>query len=112
MKFLKTFLLATACLFALAATAQNQPQKPQTKGQMNSQKLATTLYLIENFYVDTANIDKVTENAIVAALKELDPHSAYISKKDVEKANEPLVGSFEGRPRWRWLAGHRSRTCP
>ena len=96
MKFLKTFLLATACLFALAATAQNQPQKPQTKGQMNSQKLATTLYLIENFYVDTANIDKVTENAIVAALKELDPHSAYISKKDVEKANEPLVGSFEG----------------
>ena len=98
MKFLKTFLLASACLFAfaLAATAQNQPQKPQTKGQMNSQKLATTLYLIENFYVDTANIDKVTENAIVAALKELDPHSAYISKKDVEKANEPLVGSFEG----------------
>jgi len=63
---------------------------------MNSQKLATTLYLIENFYVDTANIDKVTEDAIVAALKELDPHSAYISKKDVEKANEPLVGSFEG----------------
>ena len=63
---------------------------------MNAQKLATTLYLIENFYVDTANIDKVTEDAIIAALKELDPHSAYISKKDVEKANEPLVGSFEG----------------
>ena len=88
--------LAIACLFAMAATAQNQPQKPQTKAQMNAQKLATTLYLIENFYVDTANTDKVTEDAIVAALKELDPHSAYISKKDVEKANEPLVGSFEG----------------
>ena len=78
---------------AMATTAQNQPQ---SKGQMNAQKLATTLYLIENFYVDTANIDKVTEDAIIAALKELDPHSAYISKKDVEKANEPLVGSFEG----------------
>ena len=63
---------------------------------MNAQKLATTLYLIENFYVDTTNMDKVTEDAIIAALKELDPHSAYISKKDVEKANEPLVGSFEG----------------
>jgi carboxyl-terminal processing protease len=93
MKSLKMFFLALACLFALAATAQNQPQ---SKGQMNAQKLATTLYLIENFYVDTANMDKVTEDAIVAALKELDPHSAYISKKDVEKANEPLVGSFEG----------------
>ena len=91
MKSLKMFFLAIACLFTMAATAQNQ-----SKTQMNAQKLGTTLYLIENFYVDTANIDKVTEDAIIAALKELDPHSAYISKKDVEKANEPLVGSFEG----------------
>mgnify|MGYP002522553135 CR=1 FL=1 len=42
------------------------------------------------------NLDKVTEQAIIAALKELDQHSAYLSKKEVEKANEPLVGSFEG----------------
>jgi carboxyl-terminal processing protease len=92
MKSLKMFFLAIVCLFAVAATAQ----QPQAKGQMNAQKLATTLYLIENYYVDTADTDKVTEDAIIAALKELDPHSAYISKKDVEKANEPLVGSFEG----------------
>jgi len=92
MKSLKLFFLAIASFLAIAATAQ----QPQSKGQINSQKLATTLYLIENFYVDTANIDKVTEDAIIAALKELDPHSAYISKKDVEKANERLVGSFEG----------------
>ena len=63
---------------------------------MNAQKMGTVLYLIDNFYVDTANMDKVTEDAIIATLKELDPHSAYISKKDVEKANEPLVGSFDG----------------
>ena len=92
MKSLKMYFLAIVCLFAMAATAQ----QPQSNGQMNAQKLATTLYLIENYYVDTANTDKVTEDAIIAALKELDPHSAYISKKDVEKANEPLVGSFEG----------------
>ena len=63
---------------------------------MNAQKLGTTLYLIENFYTDTVNLDKITDEAIVAALKELDPHSAYIPQKDVEKANEQLVGSFEG----------------
>ena len=91
MKSLKMFFLAIVCILSMAATAQNQ-----SKAQMNAQKLGTTLYLIENFYVDTANLDKVTEDAIIAALKELDPHSAYISKKDVEKANEPLVGSFEG----------------
>ena len=92
MKSLKMFFLAVGCMMAMTATAQNQ----QSKMQMNAQKLGTTLYLIDNFYVDTANLDKVTEDAIIAALKELDPHSAYISKKDVEKANEPLVGSFEG----------------
>ncbi len=94
MKSLKLFFLAVGCLVAMTATAQNQ--QPQSKAQLNAQKFATTLYLIDNFYVDTANSDKVVEDAIVAALKELDPHSAYISKKDVEKANEPLVGSFEG----------------
>ena len=94
MKSLKMFFLAVGCFVAMAATAQNQ--QSQSKIQMNAQKLGTTLYLIENFYVDTANINKVTEDAIIAALKELDPHSAYISKKDVEKANEQLVGSFEG----------------
>ena len=70
--------------------------KAQNNSQLNAQKLATTLYLIDNFYVDTVGTDKVTEEAIIAALKELDPHSAYIAKKDVEKANEQLVGSFEG----------------
>ena len=68
MKSLKMYFLAIACLFAVAALAQ----QPQSKGQMNAQKLATTLYLIENFYVDTANTDKVTEDAIIAALKELE----------------------------------------
>ena len=92
MKSLRTFFLAVTCLVTMTMTAQ----QPQSKAQMNAQKLGTTLYLIENFYVDTANLDKVTEDAIIAALKELDPHSAYISKKDVEKANEPLMGSFEG----------------
>jgi len=92
MKSLKFFFVTIACIIAMAVTAQ----QPQSKAQMSAQKLGTTLYLIENFYVDTANLDKVTEDAIIAALKELDPHSAYISKKDVEKTNEPLVGSFEG----------------
>ena len=95
-KSLKLAILSLLLIGSVAFTQQLIAQQPQSKGQMNSQKLATTLYLIENFYVDTTNLDKVTENAIVAALKELDPHSAYISKKDVEKANEPLVGSFEG----------------
>ena len=60
------------------------------------QKFAATLQIIDYFYVDTVDQPAIVETAIVEMLKELDPHSVYISKKDVEKANEPLVGNFEG----------------
>jgi len=59
-------------------------------------KYSTLLYLINNYYVDTLDIPQLTEEAIVQTLRELDPHSAYIPKKSVEKSNETLVGSFEG----------------
>ncbi len=59
-------------------------------------KISTLLYLINNFYVDTLDMPDITEKAIVLTLKELDPHSAYIPAKEVQKANESLEGSFEG----------------
>ena len=74
MKSLKIFVLAAALFVPFAAAAQNQ--QSQSKAQMNAQKLGTVLYLIDNFYVDTANIDKVAEDAIIAALKELPSHPA------------------------------------
>ncbi len=60
------------------------------------QKLAATLQLLDYFYVDTVNQPKLVESAIIEMLKELDPHSVYISREDVKKADEPLVGNFEG----------------
>jgi carboxyl-terminal processing protease len=59
-------------------------------------KFGRTLSLIDNFYVDTVNLDVLTEKAIVEVLKNLDPHSTYISAKDVKEMNEPLNGNFEG----------------
>ncbi|GAB1403666.1 S41 family peptidase [Lentimicrobium sp.] len=60
------------------------------------QKFAAMLEIINYYYVDSANSASLTEDAIVAMLKELDPHSMYLSKEDVLKANEPLQGNFEG----------------
>ena len=59
-------------------------------------KIGRTLNLIESFYVDTANISKLAEKAIIEVLKNLDPHSTYISAKDVKDMNEPLNGNFDG----------------
>lgn len=59
-------------------------------------KLNQALYLIDVLYVDTVNISKITEQALISAVAELDPHSSYISAEDVKAMNEPLVGNFEG----------------
>lgn len=59
-------------------------------------KLARTLHLIDENYVDSVNLHSLTEKAIIDLLKELDPHSTYISAKDVRDMNEPLIGNFEG----------------
>lgn len=64
--------------------------------QQNQLKFGRLLRLIDSYYVDTTNIDLLTEKSIVNMLSELDPHSAYISKEEVDKMNEPLVGNFEG----------------
>ena len=84
--FLIILLISNVLCFA-----QNKKNAAET-----TQKLATTMYIIDNYYVDSTDMPKLTEEAIVAMLKSLDPHSAYIAAKDVQKANEELVGSFEG----------------
>jgi len=68
----------------------------QDETQKSIQKFANALQIIDYAYVDSTDLPKLVESAIVEMLKELDPHSAYISKEEVEKVNEPLVGSFEG----------------
>ena len=59
-------------------------------------KFGRTLGLIDAFYVDTVNLNSLTEKAIIEVLRSLDPHSSYISAKDVKEMNEPLNGNFEG----------------
>lgn len=62
----------------------------------NTFKIGRTLGLIDAWYVDSTDINKLTEQTIVELLRSLDPHSVYISAKDVKEMNEPLNGNFEG----------------
>lgn len=59
-------------------------------------KLGRTLSLIDAWYVDSVNLTGITEKVIIETLRNLDPHSVYISAKDVKEMNEPLNGNFEG----------------
>ena len=61
-----------------------------------SQKLTLAEYAIVNLYVDETDENKLVESAIMAMLKELDPHSTYSNAEEVKKMNEPLQGNFDG----------------
>ena len=52
--------------------------------------------MIDGNYVDTPDMNRMGDEALRAMLKALDPHSMYIPAKEVQRANEPLEGSFEG----------------
>jgi carboxyl-terminal processing protease len=59
-------------------------------------KFGQVLNYLDRYYVDSVNENKLTESAIVKMLKELDPHSVYMTAKEVKEMNEPLQGNFEG----------------
>jgi carboxyl-terminal processing protease len=61
-----------------------------------SLKYSQFLQYLNNYYVDSVDIQKLVEDAIKFHLEQLDPHSTYISAEDVKKMNEPLQGNFEG----------------
>ncbi len=62
----------------------------------SSNKLNNLLHMIDDQYVDTVNVNDLVEKAMPQILAELDPHSVYISAKDVQAANDDLKGSFSG----------------
>ena len=59
-------------------------------------KLNDVIKYIEEEYVDTVSVKKLTDDAIVNLLKDLDPHSVYIPSEELQSVNEPLEGNFSG----------------
>ena len=87
---IKIKAIAGIVLFLFTVSASSQVVNEETF------KIGRTLGLIDAYYVDSADLGSLTEKAIIEVLKNLDPHSTYISAKDVKDMNEPLNGNFEG----------------
>ncbi len=63
---------------------------------MGTNKIDEVLSLIDTKYVDTTNINTMTEDAIIDLVAKLDPHSVYVPASDLEAVNSQLEGSFSG----------------
>ena len=80
-------------VFAFLAIA---PQVLQGQWNVEAIKLAQVMEKVSTFYVDSIDESDVAERTIVRMLHELDPHSSYLSKEELEELNEQLEGEFEG----------------
>ena len=63
---------------------------------LSNDKISYTLSLIQNLYVDSVNMDSLTEHVLPVLVEELDPHSVYIPVREMAAANETLDGEFDG----------------
>lgn len=86
--------LITPFIFTLLATTL-LAQTPTTRNK-TTEKFSTALYFLQSAYVDTVKQDELTEHAIRGMLKKLDPHTVYLTPKEMKDSNEPLQGNFEG----------------
>ena len=59
-------------------------------------KMDEVMELVQNEYVDTVNVDSLSEGLVAVLLNELDPHSNYFSARETEKNAEMMRGNFEG----------------
>jgi len=89
-------IIFCALLVFIAISSNSFAQKTKNDFEGDSKKLSSALQIIDLFYVDTVSNNKLVETAITDMLKDLDPHSVYLSKEEMKEANEPLQGNFEG----------------
>lgn len=92
----RIFILGLILLLAGYGADRAKAQNRENQVREQSIKYQRLMALIDAFYVDTVNLHRLTEDAIVKVLADLDPHSVYISKEEVDEMNEPLEGGFFG----------------
>ena len=82
------------CLLPLATQARGKD-----KGEFKltpDRKLLMAEQVIERFYVDSVDAGNMVQDAIVAMLKTLDPHSSYSDPEETKELTTPLEGNFSG----------------
>ncbi|MBO4282094.1 MAG: S41 family peptidase [Bacteroidales bacterium] len=91
-KYIRRCAGLVACLLLSGAlSAQNNRTY-----DVNVQKMNRLMQFVRYYYVDSADFETLTDKGIVEMLKQLDPHSVYVPKKEIRRMNEPLEGNFDG----------------
>lgn len=66
----------------------------QLTEQQQIQKLNLVYQHLRNHYVDDVSLEPLVDEAIKATLKELDPHSQYLTRKEMEQLRARINGKI------------------
>lgn len=72
------------------------PEQAASNFMKSVLKFREVMSLIDRSYVEDVDTDEMVENAVTKMLENLDPHTIYVSAKDVELSNSDLKKEFEG----------------
>jgi len=92
-------LVMAACVvvgLVLGTLLTRQYEAGNGKRLNNLNKLSALLGLIDNKYVDSLDLTKISEDLIPYVLKELDPHSVYMSAEERKLSDAQIEGRFGG----------------
>lgn len=88
--------LLIAFLLGISVAINFLPSKKNAISNDKISKLNEVLNYIDNYYVDSVNVDSIFDQAIGSILQSLDPHSAYATYEENKTMMESLNGAFEG----------------
>ena len=91
MKHLQPLIYASLVAIGVYIGSANKNARDTVDSKLNNM-----LQMINEHYVDSVNYISFENDAINAMLRELDPHSSYISTKDFKSIEEDMQGSFSG----------------
>ena len=102
-KVIYPLLLAVAVVVGLIvgqsmgrSTAESQFRRVISHLRPPYDKLNHTMALIQNQYIDSLDMDSITEQMLPLLVQQLDPHSIYIPAQSMQAVNEPLESEFDG----------------
>ena len=95
-KIIYPLILAIAIILGIFIGTIYNSSSFSVISNLGQSKINGLLYLIGNQYVDSVNVDSLTEKIMPKIIGELDPHSSYIPAEDLEMVNNDLEGSFSG----------------
>ncbi len=88
--------IIVAFLAGFSLALRWNPHRLSKRGNQQLQKMSEVMSYIDQYYVDSVNVDSIYGLAIDAMLQGLDPHSSYSTAEQNKREMETLEGSFEG----------------